>query len=96
MLLNGQGRGSSGLKNIYIKAEAEVREQSALNMVESVLLCFDLMFSSYCSLTFHILLLSLLLGSNFSHESAGWEEIAAQWSGSGQQWIEQQSNQGRG
>ena len=41
ILLNGQGQdqGSSGLNNIHIKAEAEVREQSdALDIVESVLL----------------------------------------------------------
>ena len=40
MLPNGQAQGSSGLNNNPIKeeAEAEVREQSALDIVESVLL----------------------------------------------------------
>ncbi len=37
MLPNGQAQGSSGLNNNPIKAEAEVREQSALDNVESVL-----------------------------------------------------------
>ena len=38
MLLNGQAQGSSGLNNNPIKAEVDVREQSALDIVESVLL----------------------------------------------------------
>ena len=37
MLPNGQAQGSSGLYNNPIKAEAEVSEQSALEIVESVL-----------------------------------------------------------
>ena len=38
MLPNGQAQGSSGLNSNPIKAEAEVREQSTLDFVESVLL----------------------------------------------------------
>jgi hypothetical protein len=38
MLLNGWAQGSSGLNSNPIKVEAEVREQSALDFVESVLL----------------------------------------------------------
>ncbi len=38
MLLNGWAQGSSGLNQIHInKGEVEVREQSALDFVESVL-----------------------------------------------------------
>ena len=38
MLLNGQAQGSSGLIRNLINAEVEVREQSALDIAESVLL----------------------------------------------------------
>ena len=39
MLLNGWAQGSSGLNKIHInKGEVEVREQSALDIAESVLL----------------------------------------------------------
>ena len=38
MLPNGQAQGSSGLINNPIKVEAEVREQSALDIAESILL----------------------------------------------------------
>ncbi len=38
MLPNGQAQGSSGLNNNPIKAEAKVREQSTLDIAESVLL----------------------------------------------------------
>jgi len=37
MLVNGQAQGSSGLYSNPFKAEAEVRDQSALDIVESVL-----------------------------------------------------------
>jgi len=94
MLPNGQAQGSSGLNNNPIKAEAEVREQSALDIVESVLLP-SYIFPSYCDLTFY-LFSWILLGSDFSLESGGRGCDAAQWSGSGHQWIEQQSHQGGG
>ena len=38
MLPNGQAQGSSGLNNNPIKADAEVREQSASDITESDLL----------------------------------------------------------
>jgi hypothetical protein len=38
MLLNGRAQGSSGLNSNPKKVEAEVREQSALDIIESVLL----------------------------------------------------------
>jgi hypothetical protein len=53
MLPNGQAQGSSGLNNDPIKAEAEVREQSVLDIVESVWLPSSF-FSSYCDLTYHL------------------------------------------
>jgi hypothetical protein len=56
MLLNGQAQGSSGLNKIHInkaKAEVEVRDLSALDIVESVLLPSSF-FSSHGDLTFHL------------------------------------------
>jgi hypothetical protein len=59
MLLNDRAQGSSGLNKIHInKAEVEVREQSALDIVESVLL------PSYvfllCDLTFHLISFAII------------------------------------
>ncbi len=72
MLPNGQAQGSSGLNNNPIKAKAEVREQSALDIVESVLLPSSLFLRIVISLIICFLLLSsLFLGSNPSHESGG-------------------------
>ena len=65
MLLNGQGQaqGSSGLNNNPIKAEAEVREQSALDIVESVLLPSSLfLYNTISHFICFLLLSSLLLG----------------------------------
>ena len=74
MLLNGQSQGSSGLNSnpIKLEAEAEVREQSTLDFVESALLpsSFFLIIAISYNL-FFLLLSSLLLGSNPSHESGG-------------------------
>ncbi len=50
MLPNGQAQGSSGLNNSPIKAEAEVREQSALDIVESVLRPSSLIYLSLVSI----------------------------------------------
>ena len=50
MLPNGQAQGSSGLNNNPNKAEAEVREQSALDIVESVLRPSSLIYLSLVSI----------------------------------------------
>ena len=72
MLLNGQVQGSSGLNNNPIKAEVKVREQSALDIVESVLLPSSFFLHIAIShIICFLLLSSLLLGSNPSHESGG-------------------------
>ncbi len=56
MLLNGQAQGSSGLNSnpIKVEAEVEVREQSASDVVESVLLLPSSFFLhiNYVSLSF--------------------------------------------
>ncbi len=52
MLPNGQAQGSSGLNNNPIKAEVEVREQSALDNVESVLRPSSLFFTLRSHISF--------------------------------------------
>jgi hypothetical protein len=62
------------LNNNLIKAEAEVREQSVLDIVESVLLhgpSYFLLNIAISHFICFLLLSSLLLGSNPSHESGG-------------------------
>ena len=59
MLPNGQTQGSSGLNNNPIKAEVEVREQSALDIAESFLLPS----SFFLHITFSRIICFLLLSS---------------------------------
>ncbi len=58
MLPNGQAQGSSGLNNNPIKAEAEVREQSALDIVGGVVAIIS--FSSHCDLTYHLFTFAII------------------------------------
>ena len=72
MLPNGQAQGGSGLNNNPIKAEAEVRKQSSLDIVESVLLpSYFFLHIAISHIICFLLLSSLLLGSNPSHKSGG-------------------------
>ena len=80
MLLIGQGQGQdhgrSGLNNVDIKAEADVREQEsdAFVIVERVFCMRPPSFFLHinCNLTCHLIsFVTLLLGSNPSHESGG-------------------------
>jgi hypothetical protein len=67
---------------------------SHCNLTFRLISLSSFLLSSHCNLWFCLIFCYLLLpGSHHSCESGWWGEDAAQWRGSGQQWIEQQSHQ---